>query len=474
MPTLEEIQANIDALSIANDSIDFVTLASQASQETSNLSFCTVKTVDMLPDLYTGSIPDGHIIYVDEVGGPVVSAKKSWIALSGGTVLRKDSAQASTYGWGWGCQGQLGTGTTSSINSNPINVGYNFCVLTRGARNTFAVTTDGRFYTTGCNDQSQLGTGLSQSVCTCVLTWQEVIRDCSGNNLSGTWCWASGGYYTGSGITTDGKVYMWGWSGYGLHGSTGGNTCAPTLSSALNVPGCCYKRIFMSDNNLFLIKADNTMYAMGQNTYGSLGIGCFCSGITPTCAVQCSAYVAGLWCHIAPGGDLHTLGIRTDGTLYGWGYQCQGVLGTGAGDANCNAVPTQVLGGGTNWCKVASYGASNSSAGIKTDGTLWTWGKNYYGSLGTNCSSTYCISSPVQIATGTIGWCDITDAYYGFNALTSDGRRWGWGLNSYGNAGAGNNTVQYSVPTLGCGSNWICLSLSNGSSVCSVFGVSVS
>ena len=78
-----------------------------------------------------------------------------------------------------------------------------------------------------------------------------------------------------------------------------------------------------------------------------------------------------VWTSVACGGS-HTIAIKYDGTLWGWGYNNSGQLGDGTGTQR--TAPVQI-GSDTNWASV-SAGASHSLA-VKTTGTLWAWGYNF-------------------------------------------------------------------------------------------------
>ena len=67
-------------------------------------------------------------------------------------------------------------------------------------------------------------------------------------------------------------------------------------------------------------------------------------------------------------------------TLWSWGYSVYGSLGFNVGDGVKRSSPTQIP--GTSW-KSASRGTHHGMA-TRTDGTLWTWGKNENGELGQN------------------------------------------------------------------------------------------
>ena len=95
--------------------------------------------------------------------------------------------------------------------------------------------------------------------------------------------------------------------------------------------------------------------------------------------------------------DRHALAVRTDGTLWAWGRNGNASYGPlGLGDNNHRSSPTQV-GTLTTWSQVAT--AASHSLAIKTDGTMWVWGLGNQGHLGTgNLVST---KSPVQVGTLT-------------------------------------------------------------------------
>ena len=95
--------------------------------------------------------------------------------------------------------------------------------------------------------------------------------------------------------------------------------------------------------------------------------------------------------------------IKTDGTLWTWGYNDYGQLGQGTDGAGTNLSSPVKVGTLTTWSQV-SFGWSHVAA-VKTDGTLWTWGHNSLGQLGHN--NTTNLSSPVQVGALT-DWSKIS------------------------------------------------------------------
>src|SRR6185436_17247975 len=78
------------------------------------------------------------------------------------------------------------------------------------------------------------------------------------------------------------------------------------------------------------------------------------------------------------------------------------------------------------------------SLGLKNDGSVWAWGRNLFGELGNGTNNNSNV--PVQVSTLT----DITALAGGAGgvhslALKNDGTLWAWGYNAYGELGNGNN-----------------------------------
>ena len=146
--------------------------------------------------------------------------------------------------------------------------------------------------------------------------------------------------------------------------------------------------------------------------------------------------------------------IKTDGTLWAWGYNEYGQLGLNqSGPSYFRSSPTQIP--GTSWASLGQC-TTFAYAAIRTDGTLWTWGRNHpdYGNLGHNNKSDY--SSPKQIPGTT--WKNISMSQYHSMATKTDGTLWAWGKNTPGVLGQ-NNRTSYSSPKQIPGTTWsVCYS----------------
>ena len=125
-------------------------------------------------------------------------------------------------------------------------------------------------------------------------------------------------------------------------------------------------------------------------------------------------------------------------SLWSWGIASNGQLGQN--DVVIRSSPTQVgtgsfTGSSVIWSQISA--GNTAAGGIKTDNTLWTWGRNQNGQLGQN--DVLDRSSPVQIGALTTWSLMNIGPYFSGSAIKTDGTLWLWGDNQYGLLG--NNTV---------------------------------
>src|SRR6266478_2923525 len=124
-------------------------------------------------------------------------------------------------------------------------------------------------------------------------------------------------------------------------------------------------------------RGQGTVSAWGDNSFGELGNGTNTTSNTP---VQTSG-ITGVTA--IAGGGFHSLALKSDGAVWAWGYNGDGELGNGTNtDSN---TPVQVLGpGGVGFLTgvtALAVGCRHSLA-LKSDGTVWAWGYNGFGQLG--------------------------------------------------------------------------------------------
>ena len=129
----------------------------------------------------------------------------------------------------------------------------------------------------------------------------------------------------------------------------------------------------------------------------------------------------------------HSLFIKSDGSLWGMGYNGYGELGDGT--TNWTLVPKQSLPGGVTAVAIGYF----HSVFIKSGGSLWGAGHNEYGELGDGTTNNVLV--PKQLVAG--GVVAIAATYYQTFYVKSDGSLWGMGNNTYGQLGAGTNDFVY-------------------------------
>jgi alpha-tubulin suppressor-like RCC1 family protein len=185
------------------------------------------------------------------------------------------------------------------------------------------------------------------------------------------------------------------------------------------------------------------LFSWGNNSIGQIGDNTTTDKSSP---FQTIAYGTN-WKQISTDHN-STAAIKTDGTLWLWGRNSSGQLGDNS--TTSRSSPVQTIAFGTNW-KQVSCGYLHTAA-IKTDGTLWTWGHNNGGQLGDNTRTNK--SSPVQTITFGTNWKQVSCGYH-TAAIKTDGTLWTWGYNLYGQLG--NNTANSTsspVQTIAFGTNW--------------------
>jgi hypothetical protein len=156
-------------------------------------------------------------------------------------------------------------------------------------------------------------------------------------------------------------------------------------------------------------------------------------------------------------GSTHNAGIKSDGTLWTWGEDSRGQLGDGVRDDAFRSTPGRV-GTRSDWAAVA-LGDAHTLA-LKTNGTLWAWGSNLDGQLG---DGTYTSrSSPVQIGAGR-SW-RFVDASFGRSAaIATDGTLWHWGGTPQPQFPGDPDLGDRSTPEpLGVETHWASVSLGGG------------
>ncbi|WP_426450801.1 fibronectin type III domain-containing protein [Paenibacillus sp. S-38] len=184
-------------------------------------------------------------------------------------------------------------------------------------------------------------------------------------------------------------------------------------------------------NHTLFIKSDGTVWGWGYNGHGQLGTGTSNSTAVPGKAINLTGM------KMIAGGENHTIALRSDGTLHAWGYNGYGQLGDDSTTTRYSPVQVSTQ---TNWTAVSA--GENHSLALKSDGTVWSFGYNGYGQLGDGTTTSQRTPVQVKDLTGVVAIAAGKDFSL---ALKNDGTVWSWGQNSYGELGNG-TTTRSSVP----------------------------
>ena len=339
--------------------------------------------------------------------------------------VNSDPQTFGLFAWGNGSNGVLAQNSETKY-SSPVQIpGTTWSTLAGGFSfdSRGAIKSDGTLWMWGMNNLGQLAQNnvvyYSSPVQIPGTTWANVST--GGDNDKSTVA-----------IKTDGTMWAWGGNGQGELGQNEAGT--DHRSSPVQVPGTTWKDVSNGADWVLATKTDGTAWSWGNNSHGYLGLNNKTEKSSPT-------QIPGTtWAFMAAGRPFNSMGVKTDGTLWTWGLGNNGALAQNSQTGYSS--PRQVP--GTTW---DSSHPNKLSAGfyrgfaMKTDGTVWAWGYQGGGELGQNDNIRY--SSPVQIPGTT--WESIDNMYNVTLGLKTDGTLWSWGSSTNGELGQ-NNVVQYSSP----------------------------
>lgn len=329
----------------------------------------------------SGELGDGttqdRLVPVEVLGMTgVTSAAKgyysTYAARSDGTV----------WAWGYNAQGQLGTGNTTN-SKVPLRVrGLTGAVDVAGGSGAgYALTADGQAWSWGHNYYGELGLGhfYRSTLPQPITALTDVVE-------------IEAGYGTALALLADGTVWAWGWNSSGQLG-----VAYETLDESnvpIQVAGLTdVTAIATSGGTSYALRSDGTVWAWGENSMGQGGHGTWEDGtvLTPT-------QVTGLTDVRAIAAAAETAyALRSDGTVWAWGYSEVGALGNGSVSVESASalVPSQVVGVSSATAVGASAGRRNAQV-LLADGSVWAWGEGEYDALGNG--SLENSGTPIQVS----------------------------------------------------------------------------
>lgn len=310
-------------------------------------------------------------------------------------------ADGTLFAWGDNTEHQTSWRSDTAITTpQAIGLPYGRAVdVAAGFSHSLAVTEDGRVYAWGYNRFGQLGDG----------TLVDKIAPTS-TGLSGVTA-ISAGYDHSIAIDTAGDVYVWGRNDYGRLGARSGEDCGYPyycLPSPFYLPGIRGRMPAGGGFHTLISLGNGGVMASGWNLYGQLGedsadicTGSPGSGIPEECSFDLLQISRLSSIQAVAAGGAHSAAIAVDGTLYTWGANGNGQLGVTSSDTcysggvvevPCARYPNEVsaLAG----VVAVATGGIHTVAAL-SNGTVWAWGANGSGQLGTG--STVSSGRPVMI-----------------------------------------------------------------------------
>jgi len=174
------------------------------------------------------------------------------------------------------------------------------------------------------------------------------------------------------------------------------------------------------DHSIALDK-NGDLFLWGRNNYGQIGCPSVNDQLTPQKLANHTNFIA------VEGGHWHTVGLKKDGTVWSWGHNYFAELGNGTREHS--SFPVEVMQISNSKISVLSNVVSIASVGyhtlsLKKDGTVWGWGGNTFNELGKKGKE---FQQYAIIVEGIPKIKEIAVGWHHSVALDYDGNIWVWG-----------------------------------------------
>ncbi|MBS4177648.1 Ig-like domain-containing protein [Lederbergia citrea] len=287
-----------------------------------------------------------------------------------------------------------------------------------GGNHTLVLKKNGTVWSFGRNESGQLGTGDNK-------VRFKPVQVKGLNNVKEI----AAGYSISFALKKDGTVWIWGDPMAIVNGPRTYPQQIPYLNNVVAIAA--------GDEHLMALKKDGTVWVWGNNAFGQGGI-----GTTSPAELETPAKVKNLTKVVSIGaGRFHSLAVKSDGTVWAWGYNNWGQIGNGRNGFGNILLPTKVL--LTTKAKKVSGGTYHSLA-VAADDSAYSWGYNDKGQLGIP-KNNLLQNKPEQIrginGDGFLWQIRQLDGGDGFTvAVANGGAVYSWGENDYGKLGNNSST----------------------------------
>ncbi|ABG57719.1 alpha-tubulin suppressor [Cytophaga hutchinsonii ATCC 33406] len=371
-------------------------------------------------DNYNGQLGNGT--KVKNIIPSKVGSGKNWKSVSiGSSNILAIKTDGTLWGWGNNYYNQIGyTPTVDVLSPTQIGSETDWKSVSCGDDHVMAIRTNGSLWIWGSNKEGQIGNGEINSYQTEPV---QVGSDTDWGTCHAIQDWSIA-------IKTNGSLWTWG-SGYGYYNSSYIRKNIPTQFGR----DTDWSMIYPSEQQSVAFKTDGSLWTWGSNARGQLGLGLYGNTNIPY-MVSCPEVLTSSCWQAASIVQSTSFGLRTDSTLWKWGWGNENSL-----DIYARNDPGFARIGTYKWRAYASGGALLA---IKDDGTLWQSG-------GRNV--------PVLLSSSK-DWKAVAASSSRGYAIKTDGSLWGWDIDNYTNNTEPSGGVIPLLKEINPGTQWQSISAS--------------
>ena len=355
-------------------------------------------------------------------------------------------------------------GSVWNLLDNPSKIDglKNIVEVTSGENHYAALDSKGKVWVWGYNRYGQLSQGNTTNVGTPTTVKTQDTEGTSYQDLENI-VEIQAGENTLQMLSSTGEIYISGYNGYGQLGEGESTSNITIAKKAKNMDQV--KNIDTNTNHSIASDRSGFVYTTGYNGNGQLGIGSNVSTNEYTVIGDTYVHVSENRISIEEGKDkqvtatldnkfnlindlvdqnnitYETLNneiaiVDQDGTIHANKMGTVEIIATHTITHKSTTIFVQVVPVGKVTVPKLEIGATHTAA-LKTDGTVWTWGSNSYGQLGTGDNINKAMPAKVMDIENAI---DISVGSYNTVVVKDDGTVWSFGYNGYGQLGDGTSS----------------------------------
>ena len=355
-------------------------------------------------------------------------------------------------------------GSVWNLSDNPSKIDglKNIVEVTSGENHYAALDSKGKVWVWGYNRYGQLSQGNTTNVGTPTTVKTQDTEGTSYQDLENI-VEIQAGENTLQMLSSTGEIYISGYNGYGQLGEGESTSNITIAKKAKNMDQV--KNIDTNTNHSIASDRSGFVYTTGYNGNGQLGIGSNVSTNEYTVIGDTYVHVSENKIILEEGKDkqvtatldnkfnlindlvdqnnitYETLNneiaiVDQDGTIHANKMGTVEIIATHTITHKSTTIFVQVVPVGKVTVPKLEIGATHTAA-LKTDGTVWTWGSNSYGQLGTGDNINKAMPAKVMDIENAI---DISVGSYNTVVVKDDGTVWSFGYNGYGQLGDGTSS----------------------------------